>query len=108
MRSTPRVAVVSARFLGALGVLAALGVLGALGACSSPEERACERAAELYAQERAAGKAPVVGFSTDGRDDCLAKVKELKSGPRDCLSKCYAQARDVGGLFDCERACAVP
>lgn len=78
-----------------------------LAGCSSPEERACERADELYKQERAAGKAPAVGFSTAARDTCLAKLNELKTGPRECLSKCYPQARDVGGLFDCERGCGV-
>lgn len=85
----------------------ALVSLLALAGCSSPEERACERADDLYKQERAAGKTPAVGFSTEARDACLAKLKDLKGGPRECLSKCYPQARDVGGLFDCERSCSV-
>jgi hypothetical protein len=78
-----------------------------LAGCSSPEARACERAEDLYKQERSAGKAPAVGFSTEARDACLAKLHELKAGPRECLSRCYPQARDVGGLFDCERSCGV-
>lgn len=76
-----------------------------LAACSSPEQRACEHADALYEQERAAGKTPAIGWSTGAGGACLAKLMELKAGPRECLSKCYPQARDVGGLFDCERSC---
>lgn len=90
-----------------LALASALLALLLLAACSSPEERACERADELYGQERAAGKSPAVGWSGESRDGCLAKLKELATGPRECLSKCYLQARDVGGLFDCERLCPV-
>ena len=42
-----------------------LAALLLLGGCSSPEERACARAAEPYAKERAAGRAPEIGWSTD-------------------------------------------
>jgi hypothetical protein len=75
-------------------------------ACSSEEERGCARVDELYAAEHAAGRTPQVGFSGESRDGCVTKLRHLKQGTRTCLSRCYVQAKELGGLFDCERTCA--
>lgn len=78
-----------------------------LAGCGGEDERACARVEALYAKDRAGGRAPLVGWSGESREGCLAKVRELRQGPRECLVRCYAQASEVGGLFDCERECAI-
>jgi hypothetical protein len=75
--------------------------------CSSSEERACERVEELFRAEHAKGATPAVGFAGEARDGCVGKLKDLKSGARECLSRCYPLARDVGAIFDCDRTCGV-
>ena len=36
---------------------------------------------------------------------CVDVVDRLRTGPRDCLGRCYAKAEDREALLDCDRAC---
>jgi len=38
---------------------------------------------------------------------CVDAVDKLKSGPKDCLGRCYAKAPDRDALLDCDRNCSV-
>jgi len=38
---------------------------------------------------------------------CLEAVDKLKTGPKDCLVRCYAKAADRDALLDCDRSCCV-